>query len=88
MGDFLISTSRDNLFFSCLITNLVVRLIRRIGQIPPLSGERSGVINEALSALPADFVLDGLLNETDALEDISNVINSAFLDLKLVGRLV
>jgi hypothetical protein len=46
------------------------------------------VINEALSALPADFVLDGLLNETDALEDISNVINSAFLDLKLVGRLV
>ena len=46
------------------------------------------MIDETLSALPADFVLDGLLNEADALEDISDVINSPFLDLKLVGRLV
>jgi hypothetical protein len=46
------------------------------------------VIDETLSALPADFVLDGLLDETDALEDISDVVNSTFLDLKLIGGLV
>ena len=46
------------------------------------------MIDETLSALPADFVLDGLLDETDALEDISDVVNSTFLDLKLIGGLV
>lgn len=50
-----------------ILSNLVRRLIIIIGQLSPLSGESSCVIDEALRALPADFVLDGLLDEADAL---------------------
>jgi len=50
-----------------ILSNLVCRLIIRIGQFSPLSGKSSCVIDEALRALPADFVLDGLLDEADAL---------------------
>lgn len=46
------------------------------------------MLNEALRALPADFVLDCFLDEADALQDIGDVVYSAFLYLKFIGRLI
>ena len=39
------------------------------------------MLDEALRALPADFVLDGLLDKTDTLQDIGDVVNPPFLYL-------
>ena len=51
-------------------------------------GKFSRVFKQPLGPSPLDLVLDGLLDETDAFEDIGNVINSSFLDIKLLGGIV
>jgi len=57
-------------------------------RLPSLSGELLGMLNEPLGPFPLDLVLDCLLDEADAFEDIGDVINSSFLDIKFDGGLV
>ena len=75
----------DN-WFSSLICNLVFLLFGT--RLPSLSGELLGMLNEPLGPFPLDLVLDCLLDEADAFEDIGDVINSSFLDIKFDGGLV
>ena len=46
------------------------------------------MLNEPLGPFPLDLVLDCLLDEADAFEDIGDVINSSFLDIKFDSGLV
>lgn len=47
--------------------------------LSPSESER--VFQETLSAFPPDLVLDGLLYEADALEDVGDVVDSSLLHM-------
>lgn len=40
------------------------------------------MLDQALIALPSDFVLYGLFDEPDTFEDVGDVINPPLLDLQ------
>lgn len=46
------------------------------------------MFNEALISLPPNLILDGFFDKADALEDVGNIVDSAFLYFEVLGGFI
>lgn len=46
------------------------------------------MFDEALVSLPPNLILDGFFDKADALKDVSDIVDSPFLDIENLGGLI